>query len=160
MAKSPALAGLALVAGLLAGPPPATAQAPAFEPSRPMQMLVSFPPGGATDLLARAVAQAMGAELGQPVAVVNRDGGAGSVGVAALAQARPDGYTLGFTTSTAVGLQPHLNPGLGYRLASFTPVCQTFELVFALAVSPEAPTGPPPIWRAPRASGRGACPSA
>lgn len=111
MAKSPALAGLVLATGLLAGPPPA-AQAPAFEPSRPVQLLVTFPPGGATDLLARAVAQAMGAELGQPVTVVNRDGGAGSVGAAALAQARPDGYTLGFTTSTAVGLQPHLNPGL------------------------------------------------
>ena len=139
MAKSPALAGLVLAAWLLAGPPPAAAQAPAFEPSRPVQLLVTFPPGGATDLLARAVAQAMGAELGQPVTVVNRDGGAGSVGAAALAQARPDGHTLGFTTSTSVGLQPHLNPGLGYRLGSFTPVCQTFELVFALAVSPESP---------------------
>jgi tripartite-type tricarboxylate transporter receptor subunit TctC len=91
VAKSPALAGLAVAAGLLAGPPPAAAQAPAFEPSRPVQLLVTFPPGGATDLLARAVAQAMGAELGQPVTVVNRDGGAGSVGAAALAQARPDG---------------------------------------------------------------------
>ncbi|WP_207540387.1 tripartite tricarboxylate transporter substrate binding protein [Sabulicella rubraurantiaca] len=102
-------------------------------------MLVTFPPGGATDLLARAVAQAMGTELGQPVTVVNRDGGAGSVGATAIAQARPDGYTIGFTTSTSIGLQPHLNPNLSYRLSSFTPVCQTFELIFALAVSPDAP---------------------
>lgn len=58
---------------------------------------------------------------------------------AALAQARPDGYTLGFTTSTAVSLQPQLNPDLPYRPASSTPVCQTFELVFVLAVYPESP---------------------
>lgn len=116
---------------------PALAQAQTF--TRPLQLLVSFPPGGATDLLARAAAQAMSAELGQSIAVINRDGGAGSVGAAALAQARPDGYTIGFTTSTSVGLQPHLNPSLPYRLNSFTPICQTFELVFALAVSPGSP---------------------
>lgn len=127
------LCALALVAA------PALAQAQGFTPSRPIQLLVSFPPGGATDLLARAAAQAMSAELGQSIAVINRDGGAGSVGAAALAQARPDGYTIGFTTSTSVGLQPHLNPSLPYRLNSFTPICQTFELVFALAVSPESP---------------------
>jgi tripartite-type tricarboxylate transporter receptor subunit TctC len=104
-----------------------------------MQLLVTFPPGGATDLLARAVAQSMSSELGQPITIMNRDGGAGSVGATALAQARPDGYTLGFTTSTSVGLQPHLNPSLPYRLTSFTPICQTFELTFALAVAPESP---------------------
>ena len=86
MAKSPALAGLAVAAGLLAGPPPAAAQAPAFEPSRPVQLLVTFPPGGSTDLLARAVAQAMGTELGQPVTVVKRNGGVGSVGAPARLQ--------------------------------------------------------------------------
>ncbi|MDB5413591.1 MAG: extra-cytoplasmic solute receptor protein [Rubritepida sp.] len=118
---------------------PSIAVAEEFVPTRPLQMLVSFPPGGATDLLARAVAQAMGTELGQTVTVINRDGGAGSVGAAALAQARPDGYTLGFTTSTSVGLQPHLNPSLPYRLNSFTPICQTFELIFALAVAPTSP---------------------
>jgi tripartite-type tricarboxylate transporter receptor subunit TctC len=139
MAKSLPFSGLALAAGLVVGPSLASAQAPAFTPNRPIQLLVTFPPGGATDLLARAVAQSMGSELGQPITVVNRDGGAGSVGATALAQARPDGYTLGFTTSTSVGLQPHLNPSLPYRLTSFTPVCQTFELIFALAVAPESP---------------------
>jgi tripartite-type tricarboxylate transporter receptor subunit TctC len=118
---------------------PALAQAQGFTPSRPLQLLVSFPPGGAKARRARAVAQAMASELGQSIAVINRDGGAGSVGAAALAQARPDGYTLGFTTSTSVGLQPHLNPSLPYRLNSFAPICQTFELVFALAVAPESP---------------------
>jgi tripartite-type tricarboxylate transporter receptor subunit TctC len=132
---------LVLALAAVAAPVLAQAQgrATGFAPGRPLQLLVSFPPGGATDLLARAVAQAMGNELGQSIAVVNRDGGAGSVGAAALAQARPDGYTLGFTTSTSVGLQPHLNPSLPYRLNSFTPICQTFELVFALAVAPASP---------------------
>lgn len=124
---------VAALAGLLALP------AAAQEFTRPLSLIVTFPPGGATDLLARAAAQAMGAELGQTITVINRDGGAGSVGAAAIAQARPDGYTIGFSTSTALGLQPALNPQLPYRLTSFTPVCQTFELVFALAVAPESP---------------------
>lgn len=115
------------------------AKAQEFAPTRPLSLIVTFPPGGATDLLARAAAQAMGAELGQSIAVINRDGGAGSVGATAIAQARADGYTLGFATSTALGLQPALNPQLPYRLTSFTPICQTFELVFALAVPPESP---------------------
>ncbi|HYF09346.1 MAG TPA: tripartite tricarboxylate transporter substrate binding protein [Acetobacteraceae bacterium] len=127
---------LAAVLALLAATP---ALAQEFAPSRPLSLIVTFPPGGATDLLARAVAQAMGAELGQSITVINRDGGAGSVGAAAIAQARPDGYTLGFATSTALGLQPALNPQLPYRLNAFTPICQTFELVFALAVAPESP---------------------
>jgi tripartite-type tricarboxylate transporter receptor subunit TctC len=127
----------ALLALLLAAPAAALAQG--FQPTRPLQMIVTFPPGGATDLLARAIADAMGRELGQSVAVLNRDGGAGSVGATAIAQARPDGYTIGFTTSTSIGLQPYLNPSLPYRLNSFTPLCQTFELVFALAVSPDSP---------------------
>ena len=125
----------AALAALLALP----AMAQDFAPTRPLSLIVIFPPGGATDLLARAVAQAMSAELGQSVAVLNRDGGAGSVGASAIAQARPDGYTIGFATSTALALQPALNPQLPYRLNSFTPICQTFELVFALAVAPESP---------------------
>jgi tripartite-type tricarboxylate transporter receptor subunit TctC len=133
-------AAVALLGALALPPPPAMAQGAAgFAPTRPLQMLVTFPPGGATDLLARAAAEAMAAELGQSIAVLNRDGGAGSVGATAIAQARPDGYTIGFTTSTSIGLQPYLNPALPYRLESFTPVCQTFELIFALAVTPESP---------------------
>jgi tripartite-type tricarboxylate transporter receptor subunit TctC len=124
---------VAALAALLALP------AAAQEFTRPLGMVVIFPPGGATDLLARAAAQAMGAELGQTITVLNRDGGAGSVGATAIAQARPDGYTIGFATSTALALQPALQPQLPYRLSSFTPICQTFELVFALVVPPESP---------------------
>ena len=122
----------AALAALLALP------AAAQEFTRPLTMIVSFSPGGATDLLARAAAQAVGAELGQTVTVLNRDGGAGAVGATAIAQARPDGYTIGFASSTALALQPAMQPQLPYRLASFTPICQTFELIFALAVSPDS----------------------
>ena len=127
------LAGLVLALLALAAP------ARAEWPDRPLQLLVSYPPGGSTDILARALAEALGQELRQPVAVINRDGGAGSVGAAALAQARPDGYTLGFTSATAVGLQPLLNPGLPYRLGAFSPICLTWDLQFALAVAPNSP---------------------
>lgn len=128
--RRPLLAALAAL--LLAGGARA-------QDARPVQMIVVYPPGGATDLLARALAEAMGQSLGAPVAVLNRDGGAGSVGAAALAAARPDGLTIGFATATAVALQPVLNPSLPYRAASFAPLCATFDLTFALAVAPESP---------------------
>src|SRR5690625_3575715 len=70
-------------------------QAEATYPSQPLTMLVSFPPGGATDMVARAMAMELGKELGQSVVVMNRAGAGGSVGAAAIADANPDGNTFG-----------------------------------------------------------------
>ncbi|WP_399685749.1 Bug family tripartite tricarboxylate transporter substrate binding protein, partial [Xenophilus sp.] len=66
-------------------------------PSRPIQMVVPFAAGGGLDLNARNLAEAMSAQLGQPIAVANRDGAAGTIGLNAVAGARADGYTLAFT---------------------------------------------------------------
>ncbi|HZF84853.1 MAG TPA: tripartite tricarboxylate transporter substrate-binding protein, partial [Burkholderiaceae bacterium] len=65
-------------------------------PSRPLKLLVVYPAGGVSDLVARALAAPLGALLGQPVIVEHRPGAGGAVGMAALARATPDGHTLAF----------------------------------------------------------------
>jgi tripartite-type tricarboxylate transporter receptor subunit TctC len=92
---------------------PATARAQARFPDRPIRLIVPFAPGGGTDTTARIVAQAMGERLGQPVAVDNRAGAGGAIGMAAAAQAPADGYTLvmGHVATHVVNKAVHRNPG-------------------------------------------------
>jgi tripartite-type tricarboxylate transporter receptor subunit TctC len=87
-------------AALLAGPaiiPGAAAQA--RWPNRPVQLICPWAAGGGTDAVVRIIASLLEKELGQPINVVNRTGGSGVVGHSAIAQARPDGYTLGIITA-------------------------------------------------------------
>lgn len=108
-------------------------------PTRPVQLIVSYPPGGTTDVLARILAQGLATELGQAVPVMNRDGGAGTIGAGAVAQAQPDGYTVGFTSATAMALQPHFNANIPFKFEAFEPICKTFDLTFALTVPQDSP---------------------
>ena len=78
--------------------PPAVAQT--AYPSRPIRLIVPFPPGAGTDIVARTVGQKLGEALGQPVIVENRGGAAGIVGTEMLAKSAPDGHTLGLITSS------------------------------------------------------------
>jgi tripartite-type tricarboxylate transporter receptor subunit TctC len=94
-----ALAALAMVLS-----PVAFAQS-AF-PDRPLRLIVTFPPGGSTDIVARVVAQRMSEGLGQPVVVENRPGAAGNIGAAEAARAAADGYTLLFHIVTTAVLNP------------------------------------------------------
>jgi tripartite-type tricarboxylate transporter receptor subunit TctC len=92
-------------------------------PSKPVRWIVPFPPGGATDIIARIVAQKMTESWGQPVIVENRAGAAGAIGSDAVAKSAPDGYTIlmGTTSTHAVG--PAINPKLPYNtLTDFTPI--------------------------------------
>lgn len=88
----------------------AAAQAQAW-PSRPITLIVSFEPGGSTDISARAVAQELGVQLKQPVVVDNRSGAGGRIGTKAAALAKPDGYTLlwgsGSSLTAAPAIYPH-----------------------------------------------------
>ena len=92
-------------------------------PAKAVRWIVPFPPGGATDIIARIVAQKMTESWGQPVVVENRAGAAGAIGSDAVAKSAPDGYTIlmGTTSTHAVG--PAINPKLPYNtLTDFTPV--------------------------------------
>jgi tripartite-type tricarboxylate transporter receptor subunit TctC len=83
-------------------------------PAKPIRLLVGFAPGGTADVSARVTGDAVSKELGQPVLVENRPGGAGSVGIEATIRSPADGYTL-FVGSDSAFYQPVLRPKLGYR---------------------------------------------
>jgi tripartite-type tricarboxylate transporter receptor subunit TctC len=79
-------------------------------PSRPVTILVPWPPGGPTDVFARVLAQRMSEDLGRPFVVENRGGAAGTIGMAAAARTRPDGYTLVVTPNSTFAIAQHLYP--------------------------------------------------
>jgi len=101
-------------------------------PLRPIQIYVGFSPGGAADILGRALAESMSKTLGQPVIVQNRDGASGTIATNAVAKSQANGYTLGFGPVGPLVLQPHLKH-LPYKPEDLTGVCQTFVNNYALA---------------------------
>src|SRR5439155_6678965 len=92
------------------------AQAAAAEeyPSRPIRLVVTVPPGGAADFIARLVGGKLSESLGQPVLVENRGGAGGTIAAEAAAKAAPDGYTLLQNSITTHGIGPHLYAKLPY----------------------------------------------
>jgi len=108
-------------------------------PTRPLQFVVPFAAGGGLDANARQFAQALSEALHQPVSVINRDGAAGTIGLQAVASARPDGYPLAFTPAVSLTSEPHRIKTLSYQLNSFKPVCQVFDNIFAIAVTDTSP---------------------
>lgn len=79
-------------------------------PSRPVTVVVPWPAGGPTDVFARVIAQRLGTDLGRPFVVENRGGAAGTIGMAAAARARPDGYTVVITPNSTFAVAQHLYP--------------------------------------------------
>jgi tripartite-type tricarboxylate transporter receptor subunit TctC len=106
-------------------------------PSRPIKIVVANPPGGDDDTLSRFIAQAITTELGQPVIVENRGGGATTVGGMAVAQSAPDGYTL-LCVHMASIIQTVLRDKLSYNLKSFTPIIGIGGYPMALVISPKS----------------------
>jgi tripartite-type tricarboxylate transporter receptor subunit TctC len=113
---------------------PAAAQAP--YPSRPIRLIVPFPPGGPVDVMARFVVQRLGTSLGQ-IIIDNRPGAGGTLGSKAASLAEPDGYTLLFGSSTTLAAGPSLYRNLGYDpVKSFVPVGMISSVPFVLALAP------------------------
>ncbi len=127
----------ALAATLLAWPFAAPALAQDY-PSRPITLIVGYPPGGNTDLMARALQPELSRLLGQPVVIQNRGGAAGTLGAAEAARARPDGYTLLFSPNNPLTAQPHLQQ-LSYSLSSFRFLCLTYDNPQVLVGGRQAP---------------------
>jgi tripartite-type tricarboxylate transporter receptor subunit TctC len=126
---------LALACAMVAWVPPALA---AF-PDRPIRLIVSFPPGGASDGLARVLAEGLSARLGVPVVVENQGGAAGTIAGAMAARAAPDGYTMLVSANAVFAIVPHLRKLDFDPLRDLLPVARVGESLRALAVSPKLP---------------------
>jgi tripartite-type tricarboxylate transporter receptor subunit TctC len=109
-------------------------------PSRPVRLIVSFPPGGGADLTARVVGQKMGELLGQPVVVENKPGANGLVGCDTVAKSAPDGYTMLETDRGALGVNPSLYKKLPYDpLRDFEYVGIVTSAPYVIVVDPRLP---------------------
>lgn len=109
-------------------------------PSRPVKLVIPFAAGGATDTLGRVLAQAMAADLGQPIVVENRLGAAGMIGSDAVAKSVPDGYMLLLGTSSTHSILPQLSARLPFDpIVDFTPISQVAEGGSLLVVAPNLP---------------------
>jgi tripartite-type tricarboxylate transporter receptor subunit TctC len=92
-------------------------------PTRPVKLIVPFPPGGNTDIVGRLLAQKLSDSFGQQVYVENRGGGGGTIGAEAAAKSPNDGYTLFFSTTGTLASAPSLQPGLRYDpIKDFAPI--------------------------------------
>jgi len=137
-ASIPLAIGAALAAALAATPVFAQSDAP--YPSRPMRIVVPFPPGGGADLTARTIGQKMGEALGQPVVVDNRPGANGLIGTELVAKGAPDGYTILLVDRGALGINPSLYSKLPYDpLKDFAYVGIATEAPYVLVVNSKLP---------------------
>ena len=134
-----------LAAALAAGPVQGTVQGPARAqgeawPDRPVRFIVPFPPGQAADLLGRILAEELSKRWPQRVVVENRPGGAGAIGMEAIARAAPDGATFGIGTSGTLGVNPSVIARLPYDVArDFAPVTGIFTLPLLIVANPAFP---------------------
>ncbi len=107
-------------------------------PAKPVTALVGFPPGGSTDLIARTLEGVMKKHLGQPMVVVNRTGGVGTIAVTELVRAKPDGYTICVCPIGPLTTQPHL-ADLPYKETDYLTVIHIAKFVGVLSVKSDAP---------------------
>jgi len=122
MKRSIAALALASAASMSAFAQAAPADAPAW-PTKPIHMIVVFPPGSSPDLVARMLNDKLAAALGQPVIVENRPGAGGNLGTALVAKAAPDGYTIGLSIGGPLAVNKILYARLGYDpFKDFAPI--------------------------------------
>ena len=129
----------AIAFAALAAAAPATAPAQAF-PERPLRLIVTFPPGGSTDIVARLMAARMSEGLARPVVVENKPGAAGAVGTAEAARAAPDGYTLLFHIVTTAVINPLTQKDLTFdAVRDFQPVAMIAKIPNVMIVNKDIP---------------------
>ena len=109
-------------------------------PARPVKMVVGFPPGGGTDVVARIIAPGLGENLGQPVVIENRPGATGTVAAAMVAKSPADGYTIMMGHVSVNAIAPSLFPNLQYDvLKDFAPVTLAASVPHFIVVHPSLP---------------------
>lgn len=128
-----AFAGLLLTAGA------ALAQTPDW-PTRPVTLIVPYPPGASTDFIARLIRDPLAEKLGQTIVVENRPGAGGTTGAAQVAHSAPDGYTLLVTVNAPVTMNSFMQKNFPYDpMKAFTPVIKVADVVMTLAVNAKLP---------------------
>ena len=109
-------------------------------PSRPVRMLIGYPPGGSTDVTARLLSEPLAKRLGQPVVLDNRAGAGGTLAANTVVRAEPDGYTLLFGASAEMTIAPVTMKAIPYDpLADLQPITQVGAVPFLLVVNPSVP---------------------
>lgn len=138
-ARRPAVAFF-LCGILLALTAPGDARAAEVYPAKPIRLIVGFAPGGANDLVARAVATRLGPRLGQQVVVENRAGAGGNIATELVARSQPDGYTLLLASVASFAMSPALLGKVPFDpINDFSPVTQTALVTSLLSVHPSLP---------------------
>ena len=106
-------------------------------PDKPIKLIVPFSPGGSTDMVARLLAERMSVLIGQQVIIENRAGAGGSIGIAAVAKAAPDGYTIGMATVSTHGANPAVYAKLPYDpIKDFQPITNVMSVPSVFVVGP------------------------
>jgi tripartite-type tricarboxylate transporter receptor subunit TctC len=134
-----ALALICTVVAWLAAAPIASAQTDGY-PSRPITLLVPFPPGGSADVVIRPVSAKVAEALKQPIVIDNRSGGGGNIAAQVTKQAAPDGYTLFLTNMGVMSVNPILSPELNIDpVKDFQPITPIISFPHILVVPPDSP---------------------
>jgi len=134
----------ALVGGLALASLPAWPQA---YPSRPIRLIVSFPPGGTGDIIGRIVANQLAIELDQSIVVENRPGAGGTIGARDVANADPDGYTLTVGQTPEIAVNPYFMKDVGYDpMKDLQPIALAGVVPLALVVPPNSPFSTVAQW--------------
>jgi tripartite-type tricarboxylate transporter receptor subunit TctC len=136
-AVTAALAAGTLVVGLVAAALPAWPQS---YPSRPIHLIVNFPPGGTGDIVGRIIANQLSIELNQSIVVENRSGAGGTIGARDVANAPPDGYTLTVAQTPEIAVNPYFMKDVGYDpLKDLQPIALAGVVPLALVVPIKSP---------------------
>lgn len=106
-------------------------------PQRPITVVVTFPPGGSADIVARALEPKVSAQLGQPLVIENRPGAGGNIGIGSVVKAEPDGYTVGIAAAGVLAVNPHLNRNMPFDpKKDLAPITLLAQIPFVLAAGP------------------------
>jgi len=126
-----------IAAGALLAALPATALAQSAYPTKPVRLIVAFPPAGSTDIIARLVGQKLSERLGQQVIIDNRGGAGGMIGTEIASRASPDGYTLTMGTTSTHVIAPAAYPNVKYdAIKDFVPITLVASTPYLLVVNP------------------------